>query len=149
MTEGTKDMLVLALATSGILVMCILLFGYQLINLFTTTPDVISLGERGLRWLALGYVAFAVSQVLQGVMRGAGETLIPMWISIICTVILRMPLAYLLAALTKSELWPNGHPDAIFSSLLVSWLMGMVLSVIAYRLGWWKRKLPAELRNDL
>ena len=145
--KGVKDMLKLALGTSGILVACILLFGYNLIGLFTTTPDVISLGERGLRWLALGYVAFSVSQVLQGVMRGSGETAIPMWISIITTVILRMPLAYLLAALTKSELWPNGHPDAIFSSLLVSWLAGMAMSVIAYRIGWWRKKLPEELQQ--
>ena len=147
--RGIKDMLKLALGTSGILVACILLFGYQLIGLFTTTPDVIALGERGLRWLALGYLAFSVSQVLQGMMRGAGETAIPMWISIITTVVLRMPLAYLLAALTKSADWPNGHPDAIFGSLLVAWIMGMVFSVITYKLGWWRRKLPEDLRKAL
>ncbi len=147
--KGVKDMLVLALGTAGVLVGCILLFGYNLIGLFTTTPDVIMLGERGLRWLALGYIAFAVTQVLQGVMRGAGDTMIPMWISIITTVILRMPLAYLLAALTKSAAWPNGHPDAIFGSLLVSWLVGTALSVIAYRLGLWRKKLPEELQKAL
>ena len=145
--KGTKDLLMLALGTACVLVACILLFGYQLIGLFTTTPDVIALGERGLRWLAVGYIVFAASQVLQGVMRGAGETMIPMWISIITTVILRMPLAYLLAALTKSAERPNGHPDAIFGSLLVSWLVGAALSVITYRLGWWRKRLPEDMRK--
>ena len=54
----------------------VLLFGGRgLIGLFTETEDVIAIGIRGLRWLSLGYIAFAVSQVLQGAMRGAGETM--------------------------------------------------------------------------
>ena len=107
------------------------------------------LGQRGLRWLAFGYICFAVTQVLQGVMRGAGETMMPMWISIICTVVLRMPLSYLLAYMTRSEMWPTGHPDAIYASLLVSWVTGMLLSVIVYKLGWWKRRLPESMRSSI
>ena len=144
--RGTIDMLKLALSVSTVLVLGILLFGHQLINMFSTTPEVIELGIRGLRWLALGYICFSVTQVLQGVMRGAGDTMVPMWISIITTVILRMPLAYLWAGLSKSAAWPNGHPDAIFGSLLISWVIGMVLSVIAYRIGLWRKRLPEELR---
>ena len=146
---GVGSLLKLALGTAAVLVACILLFGHNLIEMFSETPDVIALGQRGLRWLAFGYLCFAITQVIQGVMRGAGETMIPMWISIFCTVILRMPLAYLLAYLTRSELWPNGHPDAIFSSLLVSWVMGMVLSVVFYRIGTWKKKLPSELSSSM
>ena len=144
--RGTIDMLKLALGVSTVLVAAILLFGHQLINMFSTTPEVIDLGNRGLRWLAFGYICFSVTQVLQGVMRGAGDTMVPMWISIITTVILRMPLAYLLAHLTKSPAWPNGHPDAIFSSLMISWVVGTLLTAIAYRLGLWRRRLPEELR---
>lgn len=138
---GTRDLLILALSVAAALVLCILLFGHNLIALFTQTEDVIALGQRGLRWLAVGYVAFAVSQVLQGVMRGAGETMIPMWISIICTVILRLPLAYLMAWLTRSAAWPNGVPDVLFASLLISWVTGMLLSVILYRRGRWRRHM--------
>ena len=144
--RGTIDMLKLALGVSTVLVAAILLFGHQLINMFSTTPEVIDLGNRGLRWLAFGYICFSVTQVLQGVMRGAGDTMVPMWISIITTVILRMPLAYLWAGLSKSAAWPNGHPDAIFGSLLISWIIGMVLSIIAYRIGLWRKRLPEELR---
>ena len=147
--QGTKDLLMLALAVAGVLVACILLFGHNLIRMFSSTADVIELGQRSLRWLAVGYLCFAVSQVLQGVMRGAGETLIPMWISIICTVLLRLPLAYLLAALTRSDLWPQGNPDILYISLLIAWVMGMVLTVISYRLGWWRRKLPEDLKEQL
>ena len=145
--QGIRDLLKLALITSGVLVACILLFGRYLIMLFTDTEDVITIGIYGLRWLSLGYIAFAVSQVLQGAMRGAGETMIPMWISIIATIVIRLPLAYLLAYMTRSEAWPNGNPQALFASLLISWLLSMVMTVIAHRKGAWRRRLPEELRE--
>lgn len=144
---GVKDMIKLALATSGVLVACILLFGRGLIGLFTETEDVIEIGVAGLRWLSVGYIAFAVSQVLQGAMRGAGETMAPMWISIISTIVVRLPLAYLLAALTRSEAWPRGNPQALFASLLIAWLLAMAMTVVVYRRGAWKRRLPEELRE--
>ena len=143
LSPGTRDMLKLALVAATALVAAILLFGRGLIGMFTQTEAVITLGARGLRWLALGYIAFAVSQVLQGVMRGAGDTMTPMWISIIATVVLRMPLAYILARVTASADWPNGHPDAIFASLLISWLIAMLLTVFTYRRGKWKKTVDA------
>ncbi len=146
---GVRDMMRLALGVSLTLVLAIIFFGKNLIALFTETPQVIELGRQGLLWLSFGYICFSVSQVLQGVMRGAGDTMVPMWISIICTVILRMPLAYLLAALTRGEAFPQGSPHAIFASLLISWVMGTLLSVIAYRRGLWKKKLPKSMLRDL
>ena len=147
--QGTKDLMLLALSVAAVLVLCILLFGHNLIGLFTTTEDVLAIGQRGLHWLAVGYLCFAVSQVLQGEMRRAGETMIPMWISIISTVILRMPLAYLLAYLTRSDVWPNGNPDMLYASLLLSWVSSMLMTIVAYRAGWWRRKLPDDLKETL
>ena len=142
---GIRAMLKLALISSTVMVTGILIFGHQLVGLFTKTELTISLGQQGLQTLALGYICFSVTQVLQGSMRGAGETTIPMWISIFTTVILRMPLAYLLAFLTRKAEWPNGQPAALFVSLLTSWIVGMLLSVVTYRMKWWRRKLPGDL----
>jgi len=138
---GVKAMLKLGLISSTVLVAGILLFGHQLIGMFTETELTMQLGVQGLQTLAFGYICFSVSQVLQGTMRGAGETKVPMYISIITTVILRMPLAYLLAALTKTAEWPNGQPSALFVSLLVSWVVAMLLSILSYRMKFWRRKL--------
>ncbi len=149
---GLNAMLKLALLSSTVMVAGILLFGHQLVGMFTTTEATIQLGIQGLQTLALGYICFSVTQVLQGSMRGAGETAVPMWISIFCTIILRMPLAYLIAYLTRTPadgLWPNGQPSALFVSLLISWIMGMVLSIITYRMKWWRRKLPGDLGSAL
>ncbi len=145
---GVKAMLTLGLISSTVLVGSILLFGYNIIGWFTKTELTMQLGVQGLQTLAFGYICFSVTQVLQGTMRGAGETQVPMYLSIITTVILRMPLAYLLAYLTRTAEWPNGQPIALFGSLLISWVMGMVLSIIAYRMKFWRRKL-GSLGDDL
>jgi len=95
---------------------------------------------RMMRTVSLGYVAMAVTQILSGAMRGAGDTVTPMWISIINTVIIRAPLAYLLVWLSRTEENPVGEPLMLFVSLLAAWLAGAVLTFIMYRKGSWKVK---------
>lgn len=131
--EGVKVGLQAGLVIAVVLVAAILTFGKSLMHMFTSTQEVVDLGVHMLQILAVGYVAMAITQSLSGVMRGAGDTMTPMWISIITTVIIRTPLAYLLAYLTDS-------PDSLFISLLISWIMGAVLTSILYKRGAWKRK---------
>ncbi len=140
--EGTKGGLKIGLAVSVVLVGLILLFGKYLMEMFTSTPEVIDLGQQMLRTLAVGYVAMAVTQILSGVMRGAGDTMTPMWISIITTVVIRVPIAYGLEFFTRPEggAMGSGAPTPLFLSLLLSWVIGAVLTAIAYRMGRWKKK---------
>ena len=140
--EGTKGGLKIGLAVSVVLVGLILLFGKYLMEMFTSTPEVIDLGQQMLRTLAVGYVAMAVTQILSGVMRGAGDTMTPMWISIITTVVIRVPIAYGLEFFTRPEggAMGSGTPTPLFLSLLLSWVIGAVLTAIAYRMGRWKKK---------
>ena len=126
-----------------LLTICILLFGRTLIDLFTDTPELIDLSTNMMRVMAVGYIAVSITQVLGGVMRGAGDTVTPMWVSIISTIILRVPTAYLIAHLTAGETWPKGSPYALSGSLLISWTLGMVIQVITYKQGKWKKKMYA------
>jgi Na+-driven multidrug efflux pump len=98
-----------------------------------------------MRLLAVGYIAFAVTQTLQGIMRGCGETVVPMWISIIVTVIIRMPLAYLWAHLTKSPAYPNGDPTCLYGSLLIAWCSGCALTTLFYIKGKWRKRTKKAL----
>ena len=127
------------MTVSIILVALILIFGPYLVEMFTSTPEVISTGVRMMRILAVGYIAMGITQILSGVMRGAGDTMTPMWISIITTVIIRVPVAYGLEFLTRPEggAMGSGSPDPLFISLRV---MGAILTSIAYRMGRWKKK---------
>ncbi len=147
--EGVRKGLAAGLAVAVVLVACILLFGEKLMRMFTSTEEVVRLGVHMLHILAVGYIAMAVTQSLSGVMRGAGDTITPMWISVITTFIIRMPLAYGIAYLTRSEALPGGSPDCIFISLLISWIMGAVLTAICYRRGKWKeRSVVAQKKQE-
>ena len=134
--------MIMGLSVSVVLVGMILLFGKYLMLMFTDTPEVIELGQRMLQTLAVGYIAMAVTQILSGVMRGAGDTMTPMWISIITTVVVRVPVAYGLEFLTRPEggAMGSGTPDPLFLSLLISWVVGALLTAAAYLRGGWKKK---------
>ena len=143
--QGTKQGGAMAVGFACAITCCLLLFGRHLFSLFTDTPELIDLAERMVRIMAAGYIAVAVSQVLGGVMRGAGDTVTPMWISLFTTICLRVPLAYCLAWFTRCEAWPNGRPEALFFSLLIPWVLGAVISSVAYRRGGWRKALDQPL----
>lgn len=138
--KGSKQGTLISVAVSTTITLLILVFGDLLMYAFTDTAELVQLSMKMMRILAAGYIAVAVTQALSGIMRGAGDTMTPMWISIITTVITRVPLAYALVALTKSEANPSGAPESIFVSLLISWLLGALLTFVAYRKGTWKTK---------
>ena len=127
------------------LVILILIFGKYLFGIFTTTTSLIDLAMGMMQILAVGYIAISVTQVLGGVMRGCGDTVTPMWISIINTIALRIPLAYALAHFSKSAEFPNGHPYALSISLLVAWVLGMIFSVVAFRYGKTRKMIRSEM----
>ena len=140
--KGTKSGLILGLSVSVVLVGLILLFGPNLLMMFTKTPEVIAIGQTMLTTLAVGYIAMAVTQILSGVMRGAGDTMTPMWISLITTVAIRLPVVYILEFVTRPQggLRGSGDPMPLYLSMLISWVLGAVMTAIAYKLGRWKKK---------
>ena len=131
--KGINQGCYIAQAFSATITVVLLFLNRYLFGIFTETPELIDLAGQMMRIMAVGYIAVSVSQVLGGVMRGAGDTVTPMWISMISTVVLRIPVAYGLAYLTRSDAFPHGHPFALSISLLVSWTLGMLISIIAYR----------------
>ena len=133
--KGLKQGSVLAFSFALVITAILLFFGKYLFAIFTTTESLIDLAVRMMRILAFGYLAISVSQSLGGVMRGAGDTMTPMWISLISNILFRVPVAYGLAYLTRNAEFPNGQPKAIFFSLLIAWTFGAVLSAVMYAAG--------------
>ena len=140
-TKGAKQGLAMAVGCSAGITALILFFGKHLMHLFTETQDLVDLSYRLMMILAVGYIAMAVTQALSGIMRGAGDTMTPMWISLITTVAIRVPVAYGIAWLTS----PTGNPadgmkECIQFSLLASRCIGAVLTAIFYKMGHRKKK---------
>jgi putative MATE family efflux protein len=138
--KGAKQGTLIAAVTSATITGLILIFGKFLMGMFTDTADLVNLSNNMMRILAVGYIAMAVTQCLSGVMRGAGDTTTPMWISIITTVIIRVPLAYAIAYLTRTPEAPTGSYLCLFISLLTSWVLGAVITALCYRRGRWRTK---------
>ncbi len=142
-SKGALQGTLLAVGCSTAITAAILLFGKSLMGVFTDTTALVDLSYRLMQILAVGYIAVAVTQSLSGIMRGAGDTMTPMWISLITTVVFRVPLAYGISYLTRTPELPFGQSVCIQISLLASWVMGAVLTVIFYRFGKWKNKKVA------
>ncbi len=139
-TKGAKQGTAIALLTTTTITALILLFGKQLMGIFTNTTELVELARNMMGIIAVGYIAMAVTQSLSGVMRGAGDTMTPMWISLFTTVIVRVPIAYGIAFLTRTAELPNGRQECVFISLLCSWLIGAFITTVFYLRGGWKKK---------
>ena len=130
----------IAVGTSAVITGIILLFGKGLMGIFTETAELVELSYYLMKILAVGYIAMAVTQSLSGIMRGAGDTVTPMWISLITTVAICVPVAYGISFLTRTAELPYGRSECIQISLLCSWVLGAVLTFFFYKLGRWKKK---------
>ena len=139
-SRGAKQGTALAVGCSALITGIILLFGKGLMGIFTDTRELVDLSYYLMKILAVGYIAFAVTQSLSGVMRGAGDTMTPMWISLLTTVVFRVPLAYGISYLTRTPELPIGRFECIQISLLCTWVMGAVITFFFYRRGKWKTK---------
>ncbi len=139
-TQGAKQGTILAVICSAVITGTILLFGKYLMAIFTDTTELVEMSYYMMSILAVGYIAMAVTQSLSGVMRGAGDTVTPMWISLCTTVLIRVPIAYGISYLTRSPQLPYGRSECIQISLLMSWCIGAVLTFIFYKVGKWKQK---------
>lgn len=138
--QGAKQGTLIAVCTSAAITGLILLFGPYLMGIFTNTQELAQLSADMMKILAVGYIAMAVTQSLSGVMRGAGDTVTPMWISLVTTVAVRVPLAYGLVYLTRTPQLPQGRYESLWISLLTSWVLGALITFGFYCLGRWKKK---------
>lgn len=109
-----------------------LLFAEGLMSVFTDDLNVIDIGAKYLVIVSSFYILFSTMFVLNGVMRGAGDTLVPMFITLIALWFARIPLSYFLS----QKIGETG----IWWAIPIGWAMGMILSYIYYLRGNWKTK---------
>ena len=125
---GTRQGTLMSFVTAIVLVPVIIFFGPAIMDLFSPgNTELSSLAMHMMYILAAGYIAVSITQSLQGVIRGAGDTTSPMWITIATTVLIRIPLAYGLVWLTRSMNVPVLTQESmVFVSLLSVWLIKFV-----------------------
>ena len=143
--KGLSRTLLMASAVALGITALIIVFKTPLMGLFTTDQEVIRIGGEYLTIVTSFYLLFTGMFIYAGVMRGAGDTLIPMFITLFSLWIIRIPFAVFLSQETIDFLGFTIRgmglgPEGIWWSIPSGWGFGMVLSFIYYKTGRWKTK---------
>jgi len=128
-----KTSIFISLIISVIISVSVILFSSPLLRLFTNDLDVISIGKDYLFIVGGFYFAFMLMFIFNGALRGAGDTLIPMFITLFSLWIIRIPVSSFLS--TKMG------TDGIWWGIPIAWLIGAVFSGLYFSTGRWKKKV--------
>jgi len=121
---------------SLVVTLVVILFRHQLMGMFTSEPEVICIGAEYLLIVCSFYVVFSAMFVIGGLLRGAGATLIPMFITLISLWLIRIPASWLLSR----QLGATG----IWWAIPLGWAIGAGFSWIYYLTGNWRKKVVIQ-----
>ncbi len=130
--KGVKSSITMALSISVFVLIIFFLFKENLIKLFNTDPEVVSIGSRYLLTIGPFFFLISTSFMLTSSIRGAGASLFAMISSMISLWIARIPASYLLSSIYGV----NG----IWMGIPIGWLVGLIVTGIYYKKGYWKNK---------
>jgi len=129
---GYKNTIFMSSTLCIAITLVIIVFGKHLMMMFTTDPEVIRIGKEYLVIVSSFYLIFSMMFTTHGLLRGAGDTLIPMFITLISLWIVRVPIAYILSSFMGET--------GIWWSVPAGWSIGLIASWAYYKMGKWKTK---------
>ncbi len=109
------------------------------LRLFTEDQDLITLGTPLLRIVALLQIPLAITMVLAGSLRGAGDTPALFWSTVVGSWGIRVPLAWLFATGFQLDL------IAVWALLIADWLGRLTVLNYRYRSAKWHRRCPIQV----
>jgi Na+-driven multidrug efflux pump len=117
----------------GAIGLLFILFANPLIAVFTDDPAVAPIAVQGLRMLSYGYISYAYGMVLSAAFNGAGDTVTPTALNLICFWACQIPLAYFLAI-------PMGMgPSGVWAAVVTADTLLAALAIMLFRQGKWKK----------
>ena len=131
---GLRATFILTSSVTLVISAIIVVFSKYLMMMFTNDAVVIELGRSYLLVIGSTYILFSSMFVVNGVLRGAGDTLVPMFISLFSLWVIRIPVAYFLSR--NPALGVHG----VWWAIPFGWLSGLILYYFYYRSGRWKKK---------
>ena len=131
---GFRATLLMITAITVTISAVVIIFSTFLMRMFTDDAAVIRIGAEYLRIIGASYLLFSTMFIINGLLRGAGDTLVPMFISLFSLWVVRIPIAYLLS---KN---PSIGLQGVWWSIPIGWFAGVVLYYYYYLTGRWKKK---------
>jgi len=136
--KGVRHGLGLLIGVTIITTTVLFFFAKNVLQLFTDDVQTLEAGNMIIRTIVPFYVLFAINQTLGGIMRGAGETVVPMINALLMNILVRVPLAFVLNNIMQ-------NPQAIYLSQVGGWIVGVTLMLIFYKRGSWEKKALARI----
>ncbi len=131
--KGARTALLLgSLITLGIGLLAAL-FRTPLVSMFTTEPEVIAFGALSVGIRCATYFLFAGTDVLSGTIRGAGNAVVPMVISLVNMCLIRI-IWLLIAIPIWHEFW------VVVACYPITWFLASACYLIYYLHGGWLKK---------
>ncbi len=140
--ETVKWATILAVGISIVLTLIAQLAPRTILGLFTSDYVVLERAEYALRIMSLSYIFSAIMFVTNGFLRGAGDTMATMVLSITSLWLIRLPLARILSGIDRFG--ANG----IWIAIVISTVISMMMSRVYYASGRWKSKKIARHSSD-
>lgn len=130
--KGLKSSIIIAVIYSMCITIIAFLFRFQLIGIFNSDENVISIGSDYLVIVGSSYIIFSIMFMFNGLLRGAGDTVYSMF----CTIFATWPIRIIFAFFLSRFIGVKG----IWYSIPLGWFIGMCLLFIRYKTGIWKSK---------
>lgn len=140
--RGFHVTLIISSAISVSVSLIMYFFGPELIGMFSKDPGVIQIGYSYLVIVSSFYVIFSAMFTIHGVLRGAGDTIVLMFITLFALWIMRIPISYYLS---RPALGLGS--DGIWWGIPIGWSFGLIASYIYYKTGKWKTKGVVKYQN--
>ena len=135
--RGVKSTLIMSTIISIGMAVVLMPMGGLLMRLFSQEPVVIEAGIQYLNRVLPFYTLLGAIFILNGALRGAGETFVPMIGSMISMWLARVPAAYILARYFGG--------DNLYFSYPIGWVLGIIIAAGYYLKGPWKEKAISRL----
>lgn len=130
--KGIRESIKMTLVLAVTVIALILLFRENLIALFNTDKDVIKIGSSYLFIIGPFFLFIGTSFVLSSAMKGAGDSMFALISSIVSLWLGRLPASYMLSKFFGT--------DGIWMGIPFGWTLGLIVTVIYYKKGYWKTK---------
>jgi len=130
---GVRRTAIMATAFMSAVALVFVFLSPPIVAVFGSTPEALALAAVAVQLAALEQPTIAITMVLNGAMRGAGDTRTPMWVTFFGVLFFRVAAVYLFAIVFGWGL------AGVWLGTAADWAGRATLTYVLYRRGRWKR----------
>ncbi|MCL2063606.1 MAG: MATE family efflux transporter [Candidatus Cloacimonetes bacterium] len=133
--KGYHAAMILSCGISFGLGLVFLFFNEYLVSFFSPETEVQRVASELLMICSMFYVVISAMFITNSLLRGAGDTIFPLFSTVLMLWFVRLPASYIL-----SREWSGLGDTGIWWGNPIAWTLGFILVYIYYKKGKWKNK---------